>query len=87
MAMKAPPLEKLILVVGVALALVAGLSLLFCLGLVGVAMEKRNSVIQSLGYWPLFTMSLLLLSACCFLGAEPLAKAIGRKKSDEHGSS
>jgi hypothetical protein len=85
--MKAPPLEKFILVIGVALALVAGLSLLFCIGLVGVAMEKRNSVIQSVGYWPLFTVSLFLLSVCCFLGAEPLAKAIGRKKSDEHGSS
>jgi hypothetical protein len=84
--MKAPPLEKFVLVIGVALALVAGLSLLFCIGLAGVAMEKRNSVIQSVGYWPLFTMSLLLLSVSCFLGAEPLAKAIGKKKSDEHRS-
>jgi hypothetical protein len=81
--MKAPPLEKLVLVVGVALAFIAGLSLLFCIGLVGVAMDKRNSVIQSVGYWPLFTLFLLLLSGCCFLGAEPLAKAIGKKKSDE----
>jgi hypothetical protein len=85
--MKAPPLEKLVLVVGVALAFIAGLSLLFCIGLVGVAMDKRNSVIQSVGYWPLFTMFLLLLSGCCFLGAEPLAKAIGKKKSDQDRSS
>ena len=85
--MKAPPLEKFVLVVGVALAFIAGLSLLFCIGLVGVAVEKRNSVIQSVGYWPLFIMCLLVLSGCCFLGAEPLAKAIGKKESDEHMSS
>jgi hypothetical protein len=85
--MKAPPLEKFVLVVGVALAFIAGLSLLFCIGLVGVAMDKRNSVIQSVGYWLLFTMFLLLLSGCCFLGAEPLAKAIGKKKSDQDRSS
>lgn len=85
--MKAPPLEKFVLVVSVALALIAGLYLLFCIGLVGVAMDKRNSVIQSVGYWPLFTVFLLLLSGCCFLGAEPLAKAIGKKKPDQNRSS
>ena len=84
--MKAPPLEKFVLVVGVALAFIAGLSLLFCISLVGVAMDKRNSVIQSVGYWPLFTLFLLLLSGCFILGAEPLAKAIGKKKSDEDSS-
>ena len=84
--MKAPPLEKFVLVVGVALAFIAGLSLLFCIALVGVAMDKRNSVIQSVGYWPLFTLFLLLLSRCFILGAEPLAKAIGKKKSDEDRS-
>jgi hypothetical protein len=84
--MKAPPLEKFVLVVGVALAFIAGLSLLFCISLVGVAMDKRNSVIQSVGYWPLFTLFLLLLSGCFILGAEPLAKAIGKKKSDEDKS-
>ncbi len=84
--MKAPPLEKFVLVVGVALASIAGLSLLFCIALVGVAMDKRNSVIQSVGYWPLFTLFLLLLSGCFILGAEPLAKAIGKKKSDEDRS-
>jgi hypothetical protein len=84
--MKAPPLEKFILVVGVALAFLAGLSLLFCISLIGVAMDKRNSVIQSVGYWPLFTLFLLLLSGCFILGAEPLAKAIGKKKSDEDRS-
>jgi hypothetical protein len=85
--MKAPPLEKFVLVVGVALAVIAGLSVLFCIALVGVALDKRNSVIQSVGYWPLFTMFLLVLSGCCFLGAEPLARAIGKKKSDGHRSS
>ena len=85
--MKAPPLEKFLEVVGVALALFAGMSLLFCIALVGIALDKRNSVIQSVGYWPLFTLFLLLLSGCCFLCAEPLAKAIGKKKSDERGSS
>jgi hypothetical protein len=84
--MKAPPLEKFVLVVGVALAFTAGLSLLFCIALVGAAMDKRNSVIQSVGYWPLFTLFLLLLSGCFILGAEPLAKAIGKKKSDEDRS-
>lgn len=78
--MKTPPLEKFFLVVGVGLAFIAGLSLLFCIGLVGIAMGKRNSVIQAVGYWPLFTLFLLLLSGCCFLGAEPLAKAIGKKQ-------
>jgi len=82
--MKAPALEKFVLVVGVALAVIAGLSLLFCVALVGVALDKRNSVIQSVGYWPLFTLLLVLLSGCCFLGAEPLAKAIGKRKPDEH---
>jgi len=85
--MKAPPLERFLEVVGVALALIAGMSLLFCVALVGIALDKRNSVIQSVGYWPLFTLFLLLLSGCCFLCAEPLAKAIGKKKSDERRSS
>jgi hypothetical protein len=84
--MKAPPLEKFVLFVGVGLAFIAGLSLLFCIGLVGVAVDKRNSVIQSVGYWPLFTLFLSLLSGCCFLGAEPLAKTIGKKTSDEDRS-
>lgn len=85
--MKAPPLEKFLEVVGVALALIAGMFLLFCIALVGVALEKRNSVIQSVGYWPLFTLFLLVLSGCCFLCADPFAKAIGKKKSDERRSS
>ena len=84
--MKAPPLEKFVLVVGVALAIIAGLSLLYCISLVAVAMDKRNSVIQSVGYWPLFTLFLLLLSGCCFLGAEPLARAIRQKKSHKDKS-
>jgi hypothetical protein len=46
-------------------------------------MDKRNSVVQSVGYWPLFTLFLFLLAGCFILGAEPLAKAIGKKKSNE----
>jgi len=84
--MKPSPLEKFILLVGIALAIVAGLSLLFCVGLVIIAVDKRNSVLQSVGYWPLFTVALLLLSGCFILGAEPFATAIGKKKSDEHKS-
>lgn len=84
---KATPLERFVLVVGVALVFGAGLSLLLCISLVGIALAKRNSVIQSVGYWPLFTVFLLFLAACCFLGAEPLASAVGRKKSEERRSS
>ena len=82
--MKAPPLEKVVLLVGIGLAFAAGLSLLFCIGLVGIELEKRNNVLQSVGYWPLFTVFLLLLSGCCILGAEPLAKAVGKKTPCEH---
>jgi hypothetical protein len=60
---------------------------LFCIALTGVAVDKRNSIIQSLGYWPLITLFLLVLSGCCLLGAEPLARAIGKKKPDEPRSS
>jgi hypothetical protein len=79
--MKAPPLEKFILVVGVALAFIAGLSVFFW---IVPSKGPRDSVMELVGFWPLFTVFLLLLSGCCFLGAEPLTNAIGRKKSDEH---
>ena len=79
-------LEKIILAAGFILAFAAGLSLLFCVVLVGSAVSKGYSVLQFVGYWPLLTIFLLLLSGCFILGAEPLAKAIGKKKSDEHKS-
>ena len=79
-------LERIILAAGFIFAFAAGLSLLFCVVLVGSAVSKGYSVLQFVGYWPLFTMFLLLLSGCFILGAEPLAKAIGKKKSDEHKS-
>ena len=79
-------LEKIILAVGFVLAFAAGLSLLFCVVLVGSAVSKGYSVLQFVGYWPLFTIFLLLLSGCAILGAAPLARAIGKKESDEHKS-
>jgi membrane protein implicated in regulation of membrane protease activity len=79
-------LEKIILAAGFILAFAAGLSLLFCVVLVGSAVSKGYSFLQFVGYWPLFTIFLLLLSGCLILGAEPLAKAIGKKKPDEHKS-
>jgi hypothetical protein len=79
--MKAPPIEKFVLVVGVALAFIAGLSVLLW---IVPSKGPRDSVIESVGYWPLLTVFLSLLSGYCFLGAEPLANAIGRKKPDEH---
>jgi membrane protein implicated in regulation of membrane protease activity len=79
-------LERIILAAGFILAFAAGLSLLFCVVLVGSAVSKGYSVLQFVGYWPLLTIFLLLLSGCFILGAEPLAKAIGKKRSDEHKS-
>ena len=77
-------IEKFIRIAGVILAIGAGFSLLFCLALIGTALEKRYSVIQSVGYWPLFTLFLLLLSAGFIFGAPRLARAIGKKESDEN---
>ncbi len=79
-------LEKIILAAGFTLAFASGLSLLFCVVVVGSAVSKGYSVLQFVGYWPLFTLFLLLLSGGFILGAEPLAKAIGKKKSNEHKS-
>jgi len=81
--MKSPSLEKCIRVVGVILAIISGLSLLFCIALLGSAMEKRYSVTQSLGYWPLFTVLLLVVSGFFIFGAPHLVRAIGKNKSDE----
>jgi len=74
-------LEKFVLVVGVALILIAGFSVVFW---IVPSKGPRDSVTESVGYWPLFTVFLSLLSVCCFLGAEPLAKSFGREKSGEH---
>jgi len=81
------PVEKIILAAGFIVAFAAGLSLLYCVILVGSAVSKGYRLLEFVGYWPLFTTFLLLLSGCCFLGAEPLAKAIGKKKSDQDKSS
>jgi hypothetical protein len=79
-------LEKIMLAAGFIFAFAAGVSLLWCVVLVGSAVSKGYRVLQFVGYWPLYVISLLLLSGCFILGAEPLARAIGKKKSDEHKS-
>jgi hypothetical protein len=81
--MKLPNLERVIRVAGAVLALAAGLSLLFCVVLVGSAVSKRYSVIQAVGYWPLFTLFLLLMSGLFLFGVPHLVRAIGKKKSDD----
>jgi hypothetical protein len=79
-------LEKIILAAGFTFAFVAGLSLLYCVVLVGSAVSKGYRLFEFAGYWPLFTVFLVLLSGGLILGAEPLARAIGKKKSHEHKS-
>ncbi len=82
------PLEIIILVAGFILALASGVSLLYCVALMlGAEAEGVGySVLKSVGYWPLYTLFLFVLSLYFIAGAEPLAKAIGKKKSDEHKS-
>jgi hypothetical protein len=79
-------LEKIILAAGLTLGFASGLSWLFCVVLVGSAVSKGYSVLQFVGYWPFFALFLLLLSVAFILGAAPLAKAIGKKNSNEHKS-
>ena len=74
-------LEKIMLAAGSMLAFGAGVSLLYCLVLVGSAVSKGYRVLQFVGYWPLYAVFLLLLSGWFILSAGPLAKAIGKKKS------
>jgi hypothetical protein len=75
--------ERTILAAGFILAFAAGLSLLFCVILVGGAVSKGYPVLQFVGYWPLFTVGLLVMSGLLLLGAPRLARAIGKKKTDE----
>jgi hypothetical protein len=49
-------------------------------------MSKGYRVLEFVGYWPLYTIFLLLLSGGFILGAEPLARAIRKKNSHEHKS-
>ena len=79
-------LEKIMLAAGFILVFAAGLSLLYCVVLVGSAVSKGYRALEFVGYWPLYTIFLLLLSGGFILGAEPLARAIGKRKSDEHKS-
>ena len=79
-------LEKVMLATGFILVFAAGLSLLYCVVLVGSAVSKGYRVLEFVGYWPLYTIFLLLLSGGFILGAEPLARAMGKKKSDERKS-
>ena len=76
-------LRKVFRRAGVVLLVFAGLSLLFCLELVGSALDKRYSVMQSVGYWPLFTLVLLLLAGCFTLGAPHLLRRLEKKRHDE----
>ena len=75
--------ERIILAAGFILAFAAGLSLLFCVILVGSAVSKGYTVLQFVGYWPLFTVVLLVMSGLLLLGAPHLARAIGKKRTDE----
>ena len=75
--------ERIILTAGFILAFAAGLSLLFCVILVGSAVSKGYTVLQFVGYWPLFTVVLLVMSGLLLVGAPRLARAIGKKKTDE----
>jgi hypothetical protein len=83
--MKTPSLKTLIRVVGVVLLLVTGLSLFFCLELVVAPEIKSNgiSISQSLGYWPFFSLFLLLLSMYLIAGAPHVVRFIERKQSGE----
>jgi hypothetical protein len=80
------PLQRIILAAGFICGCAAGLSLLYCVVLVGSAVSKGYRLLEFVGYWPLFTIFLLVLSACFILGAEPFAKAVGKGRSDEHKS-
>ena len=75
--------ERIVLAAGFILAFAAGLSLLFCVVLVGSAVSKGYRVLQFVGYWPLFTIILSALSGLFLLGAPHLARAVGKRKPDE----
>jgi pheromone shutdown protein TraB len=75
--------ERIVLAAGFILAFAAGLSLLFCVVLVGSAVSKGYRVLQFVGYWPLFTVVLSVVSGLFLLGAPRLARAIGKGKRDE----
>jgi len=45
--------------------------------------SKGYTVLQFVGYWPLFTVVLLVMSGLLLVGAPRLARAIGKKKTDE----
>jgi hypothetical protein len=75
--------ERIVLAAGFILAFAAGLSLLFCMVLVGSAVSKGYKVLQFVGYWPLFTVVLSVMSGLFLLGAPHLARALGKRKPDE----
>jgi hypothetical protein len=76
-------LERVVRAAGFILAFAAGLSLLFCVILVGSAVSKGYSVFQFVGCWPLFTVILLVMSGFFLLGAPRVVRAIGKKRCDE----
>ena len=75
--------ERIILAAGFVLAFAAGLSLLFCVVLIGSAVSKGYRLFQFVGYWPLFTVVLSVIAGLFLLGAPYLARAIGKRKPDE----
>jgi hypothetical protein len=80
--MKTPSLKTLIRVLGIALSLITCVSLLFCVALVFSATDKVYNVSQSLGYWPLFSLFLLLISVYLIAGAPHLVRLIERRRGE-----
>ena len=74
---------RIILAAGFVLAFAAALSLLFCVVLVGSAVSKGYRLFQFVGYWPLFTVVLSVMSGLFLLGAPYLARAVGKRKADK----
>ena len=78
--------ERIVLAAGFILAFAAGLSLLFCVVLVGSAVSKGYKVLQFVGYWPLFTIALSVMSGLFLVGGPHLARAIGKRKPGDSGT-
>jgi len=81
--MKTPSLKKLIRAVGVVWLFFTGLSVLWCMELVVAAEIKSNSVSQALGYWPFFSLLLLVVSLYLIAGAPQLVRFVQRHQSND----
>jgi hypothetical protein len=78
--MKTPSLKTLIQVIGYLLLTVTGFTLFFTLEI--FLFTKGDSIHGDVGYWPLFSLFLLLVSLYLVIGAPHLVRAIERRKSD-----